>query len=109
MISAPALLDLPPGRGAEAGVADSRGRLLPGWGVEVRAGVDAVGREEEALRDAASDISDLNFCMLAARDMVAVLVVVDGGYDGGGRGEKRPRGFNKELWAMRQAEALGLL
>lgn len=89
-------------------MADSRGRLLPGWGVEVRAGVDAVGREE-ALRDAASDISDLNFCMLAARDMVAVLVVVDGGYYGGGRGEKWPRGFNKEFWAMRQAEALGLL
>ena len=54
---------------------ESRGRLLPpGCGVEVRAGADPVGREDEALREADSDISDLNLAMLAARDMMAVFV-----------------------------------
>jgi hypothetical protein len=75
MISAPALLLLTAAAGAAAVFPESRGLLLlPGCGVEVRAGTDPVGREDEALRDADSDISDLNFAMLAARDMMAVFV-----------------------------------
>jgi hypothetical protein len=42
--------------------------------VEVRAGTGPVGREDEALREADSDISDLNLAMLAARDMMAVFI-----------------------------------
>ena len=73
MISAPALLLLMDGAGVK--FAASRGLLLlPGCGVEVRAGTDPVGREDEALREADSDISDLNLAMLAARDMMAVFV-----------------------------------
>lgn len=55
-----------------AGTGASRGLLLPGCGVEVRAGVGADGRADEALRAADSDISDLNFAREAARDMLAV-------------------------------------
>jgi len=57
---------------------ESRGRLIPGCGVEVRAGTGAVGRAEEALRDADSDISLLNLASEAARDMV-VVVSLEGG------------------------------
>jgi hypothetical protein len=76
MISAPALLLLlRAGAGAAVVLDESRGRLLaPGCGVEVRAGTGPVGREDEALREADSDISDLNLAMLAARDMMAVFV-----------------------------------
>jgi hypothetical protein len=74
MISAPALLLLLRAVAGAAVVFDeSRGRVLaPGCGVEVRAGTGPVGREDEALREADSDISDLNLAMLAARDMMAV-------------------------------------
>jgi hypothetical protein len=80
MISAPALLLLLRAVAGAAVVFDeSRGRLLaPGCGVEVRAGTGPVGREDEALREADSDISDLNLAMLAARDMMAVIVGVCG-------------------------------
>lgn len=77
MISAPALVPasvLVAGTEVLLGAAESRGRLLPGCGVEVRAGTGPVGREDEALREADSDISDLNFAMLAARDMMTVFV-----------------------------------
>jgi hypothetical protein len=74
-ISAPALLLMLTGAaGAAVAFVESRGRLLLGCGVEVRAGTGPVGREDEALREADSDISDLNFAMLAARDMMAVFV-----------------------------------
>jgi hypothetical protein len=76
MISAPALLPvLPPLAGAMVDVVagESRGRLVPGCGVIVRAGMGPAGRAEEALRAADSDISLLNFCKLAASDMMAVV------------------------------------
>lgn len=55
-----------------AGAGASRGLLLPGCGVDVRAGAGADGRADEALRAADSDISDLNLAREAARDMLAV-------------------------------------
>jgi hypothetical protein len=83
MISAPALVPfLPPllaGGTVDVVAGESRGRLLPGCGVEVRAGTGPAGRAEEALRAADSDISLLNFWRLAARDMMAV----DGGENEG--------------------------
>ena len=75
IISAPALVPvLLPTAGAMGAVVagESRGRLLPGCGVEVRAGTGPAGRAEEALRAADSDISLLNLAKLAARDMVVV-------------------------------------
>ena len=107
MISAPALVPVlaPIAGAAAAGIGVSRGLLLLGCGVEVRAG--AAGRADEALRAADSDISDLNFAREAARDMAAVC----------GRwadekvyelfGKQVPRRFNKELWVRRSREKVG--